>query len=83
MQHVYFASNSGKNINGSTWNVEASAVQKWNGEAVAGAAGGHAGDPSRPVTYYKLAHNLVPEQLKNCSSNIKNYSEIIFFRNKK
>jgi len=36
-----------KNISGSTWNVEASAVQKWNGEAVAGAAGGHAGDPQQ------------------------------------
>ena len=69
-----------KNISGSTWNVEASAVQKWNGEAVAGAGGGHA--PSRPVTYYKfyivgpkLAQiYFVPEYFFNYSSNTKNCS---------
>ena len=40
-----------KNISGSTWNVEASAVQKWNREAVAGAAGGHTGDPRADLSH--------------------------------
>ena len=45
-----------KNISGSTWNVEASAVQKWNGEAVAGAAGGHAGDPQQTCHPLQILH---------------------------
>jgi len=45
-----------KNISGSTWNVEASAVQKWNGEAVASGSSGPIQRPRQSHAY--LAHGM-------------------------